>query len=370
MKRFFKKNKRTIKRFKKHINLQNMLIISTLFLATVRFAIVPIFLKSTKLNAENTVQTETTITTILKSVLAIYNINELWQHQKDTFLQVHIPTKFRFIDFHLTLDAALNREGYKILYANRNPHETRYEMSLGNNSDTLNVVFLKKDYLPNKTAFIAIIIDDFGYHLNGLANDFIRYPKPITLSIIPHLKYSADVAREGSMVEKEIMIHMPMEPLSAAYDDDALMLLTSQSSGEWRLRLKKAFSLLKSAKGLNNHQGSKATADEKMMRIVLDEIKSQGLFFIDSKTNVNSVALKLARKMKIPSAENNIFLDANDDTEFIEGQFDRLAEMSKSRGYAIGIGHVRKNTFKVLEEKLPELEARGFKIVSVSELVQ
>ena len=231
------------------------------------------------------------------------------------------------------------------------------------------VVFLRKDYLPNKAALLSIIIDDFGYHFDRQTRDFVRFPSPLTLSIIPHLKYSSDIALEASMVNKEILIHMPMEPLNAAYDDDGLVLLTSQSSGEWRIRLQKAFSLLKTAKGLNNHQGSKATINEDMMRVLMDEIKDQGLFFIDSKTNANSIALNMARQMKIPSAENNIFLDAKDDSEFINSQLDRLAEISKSRGYAIGIGHVRKKTLKVLEKKLPELEARGFQMVSVSDLV-
>ena len=197
--------------------------------------------------------------------------------------------------------------------------------------------------------------------------EFILFPKRITLSIIPGLKESTQVAREAQLAQKEVLIHMPMEPLEEKYSDEGFTILTGQDPGIVRLRIRRACSVLPMSVGINNHLGSKATADVDLMRVVMSEIKTTGRFFVDSRTSPESVALSVAKSMKLRAAANQVFLDVEDDEEFISGQLKKLAELATTKGKAIAIGHVRKKTLHVLKSELPALEARGIELVFVSE---
>jgi polysaccharide deacetylase 2 family uncharacterized protein YibQ len=155
-----------------------------------------------------------------------------------------------------------------------------------------------------------------------------------------------------------------------SYRHDDYILLTRHNPGTIRLRIQRAFSLMPQAVGCNNHQGSKATADTAVMRVVLSEIKSLGKHFIDSRTTSESVALEIARQLNCPAASNHIFLDVEDDETYIHGQLDRMVELAKSRGTVIAIGHMRKKTLDVIKRTVPELEARGLRFVHTSQLIK
>jgi polysaccharide deacetylase 2 family uncharacterized protein YibQ len=124
------------------------------------------------------------------------------------------------------------------------------------------------------------------------------------------------------------------------------------------------------AKGVNNHMGSLATSDIKTMEIVFKELKRRGLYFLDSYVVPESVCQELAAKIGLPFAKRDVFLDNSSDPQYIREQINRLKEKARLKGYAIGIGHDRKNTLLVLKDALPKLEKEGYKFVFVSELVE
>jgi hypothetical protein len=117
--------------------------------------------------------------------------------------------------------------------------------------------------------------------------------------------------------------------------------------------------------------GSKATADERVMKEVFNAVKGRGLYFIDSRTSDRSIALRVAKNSRIPSAENNIFLDSEPSRNNVEINFRRLISMAKQKGSAIGIGHAtRPATISVLKELMPVYANDGVKFVHASELVR
>ena len=205
---------------------------------------------------------------------------------------------------------------------------------------------------------------------NDLAKDFLRCRYPLTVSIIPGLQKSKTIAREASLLSKEVLVHMPMEPLHAAYRDNGYILLTDHNNSETRMRIRRAFSLLPNAVGMNNHQGSKATVNKQLMSVVLTELNHLDKFFVDSKTNNKSIGYKLARNMHIPTACNTLFIDARDDREFMQGQMQRIVNMAVKGENVIAIGHVRRDTYRVLLENMPKLEDKGIEFVYVSQLVK
>jgi polysaccharide deacetylase 2 family uncharacterized protein YibQ len=124
------------------------------------------------------------------------------------------------------------------------------------------------------------------------------------------------------------------------------------------------------AKGVNNHMGSKATSDQRTMEIVFKQLKKRGFFFLDSFVTLDSVCLSLAHKMNLAILKRDVFLDNKAERSYIVKQINKLKDISKARGYAIGIGHDRKLTLEVLSEVMPELQNEGYKFVYLSELAQ
>jgi len=122
-------------------------------------------------------------------------------------------------------------------------------------------------------------------------------------------------------------------------------------------------------KGVNNHMGSKITSDEALMRLILEPIREKGLFFLDSRTSSRSVAYAVARRMNIPAAFRQVFLDADDDNRLIKDRLLELFRLAQKSGGAIGICHPFRETLSILKENFHLLESYGLEAVVVSRLM-
>jgi len=215
---------------------------------------------------------------------------------------------------------------------------------------------------------IAIVIDDWGYNLNNMpiANQ-IRLP--FTASILPNLPYSEEVAARLHKKQVEIILHLPMEP-HEEYGLEKNTLTTSLPDEQVRTILRSDLANIQFAQGVSNHMGSKATEDERLMSVVLKELKKRGLYFLDSLVSAHTVCAELAPTIGVRFAKRDIFLDNTQDPTYIWSQIHKLKKKAKMYGHAIGIGHDRKNTLKVLKEAMPQLEKEGYRFVYLSEVVE
>jgi hypothetical protein len=105
------------------------------------------------------------------------------------------------------------------------------------------------------------------------------------------------------------------------------------------------------------------------MILVMQELKSRGLFFLDSRTSKMTKAYRAAQQLKVPSAERNVFLDNIQTPQAIRSQMKRLIQLARLKGSAIGIAHPHKVTLEVLKKDIPKLNSRGVELVPVSQLV-
>jgi polysaccharide deacetylase 2 family uncharacterized protein YibQ len=217
---------------------------------------------------------------------------------------------------------------------------------------------------------IAIIIDDWGYSTSNL--DILSQIKlPLTVAILPFSNYSREVAEFAHKHNYEVIIHMPMEPddkekvdlepntLMISMDEDTIIRIIGES-------LKK----VPYAKGVNNHMGSLATQNPVFITTVFNELKNNNLYFLDSYVVSNTVCYDVSRSVGIKFARRSVFLDNDSSLSYIRGQLMKLAQESEETGQAIGIGHDRRNTLKVLKEVLPQLAQQGYKFVFVSEITK
>jgi hypothetical protein len=125
---------------------------------------------------------------------------------------------------------------------------------------------------------------------------------------------------------------------------------------------------IQGVQGVNNHMGSLFTEDESKMLIILKALKRRNLFFVDSRTTSGTVGFKLAKKIGLPTAGRSVFLDNDLSQKAIKIQIERLCNMARHTGFAIGIGHPHKETLEVLEEYCSKIKAE-FCVVPVSELL-
>jgi len=228
-------------------------------------------------------------------------------------------------------------------------------------------VTLPTPALPGKV--IAVIIDDFGHNTRA-AKPFIEMPLPVALSFLPGLPHSRELAQEALEKGKTLLLHLPMEPLGYPQTDPGPgAVLTSQERGEILRILEEDLASLPKVVGVNNHMGSKATADKRVMEAVLSLVKEKGLFFIDSRTTAETVAFHLAREMGIPSAQRSIFLDNVSDPEAIDARIEELLDLAEEKGWAIGIGHPYPPTAEAMSRLAQKARERGVNWITLENLI-
>lgn len=154
---------------------------------------------------------------------------------------------------------------------------------------------------------VAIVIDDCGYDMAPVRK-LLNTGLPFSYAILPYKQYSSDVLEMVKAKGRVPMLHLPMEPIDrSAMSEGAATIRTDLSATEKLSLTRRALNSLPGVMGVNNHQGSKATADKDTMRVVLQELRRQNLFFVDSRTNSASVARNMAQQLGVSTARNDIF---------------------------------------------------------------
>lgn len=190
---------------------------------------------------------------------------------------------------------------------------------------------------------LALVIDDFGYLTEREMAPFLALDIPFSAAVLPFQEFSRRSAELGHAAGKEIMLHLPMEG-GDGRDPGPDALLVGLDEASIRSRTRKALDDLSFVAGVNNHMGSRVTADSARMRWILEEIRARRLFFVDSRTTDASVAQRLASSMGIPTTSRQVFLD--NDTSFagIEREWARALRFAEKDGRVLVIGHVYPGT--------------------------
>lgn len=222
---------------------------------------------------------------------------------------------------------------------------------------------------PGQKAQIVIVIDDMGLNIRN-SHRAVALPAPVTLAYLPYADNLATQTKQASASGHELIVHMPMEPDNVKSNNPGPnALLTSLPVEENVARLKKNLDKFDGYIGLNNHMGSRMTANPAMMRPLLQAVKERGLWFLDSRTIGNSVAGKIAGQLGIPYAERDVFLDNVASVAAVMTQLRQTEQVARKKGYAIAIGHPHDATLAALQAWLPEARERGFQIVPLSAII-
>ncbi len=221
-----------------------------------------------------------------------------------------------------------------------------------------------------EVARVAIVIDDFGQDLE-VARKFLELPLALTFSVLPHQKYSQEVAELAHSRGHEVILHLPMQPQGYPLKNPGKgALLTTMSTDAVRKSLQSALDVSPHFKGINNHMGSRFTEDSEAMGVFLNEVRQRGLYFLDSSTSPKSVGHSMAQELRVLTGRRDVFLDHTPTEEFVRSQIDELIRKAKVEGSAIAIGHPYEVTLRVLSQKGKRFEEEGVAVVPSGELVQ
>lgn len=236
------------------------------------------------------------------------------------------------------------------------------------------IKFLKKIYpylakLKGKGAKIAIVLDDFGYNMNNIESLF-EIDLPLTISVLPNLPYSEEIARQAPKRNIELILHLPLEPHSGELNLEKGTIKVDMSPEEVNNLLVKTIESVPGLKGVSNHMGSKATEDYNFMVGLFKELKKKDLYFLDNLVTNKSVCKDVAKNVGLRTVARSVFLDNESNESYIEKQIFNTANLAAKTGWAIGVGHNRYATIKVLAKVIPQLEKAGFEFVYVSELAK
>ncbi len=234
----------------------------------------------------------------------------------------------------------------------------------------------KKEKSPNRSTQqtltgprLAIILDDLGNDPDA-AEAIFAFRQPLTISVLPFHLHSTEIAEEAKRRGYEVMLHLPMQAVGNELPEPQ-QLHAGMSPQELAKTLNAMLASVPAANGVNNHEGSQATTDAKLMAELMPLLKQHGLFFIDSRTTPATVAYEAAGRAGVRSGFRNVpFLDDVRDATAIRKQLELAIRGAKEKGQAIAIGHPHAETLQALREMLPEAAAQGVRLVFVSELVK
>jgi polysaccharide deacetylase 2 family uncharacterized protein YibQ len=231
------------------------------------------------------------------------------------------------------------------------------------------LLLLASSSVATGTPRIAIIIDDLGYRLDA-GRRAIELPGPISFAVLPGTPRAQALATHAFESGKEVLLHLPLQAKSDKKAFEPLGINLDMSRREFGDTFDEALMSVPHAIGVNSHRGSLLTRHPGHMQWLMEEIHArENLFFVDSFTTLESVALRMASEVGVHARKRDVFLDPDRRPETVAREFERMKMLADKRGSVIAIGHPHGATLDFLERELPRLAAEGYELVTISELV-
>lgn len=212
---------------------------------------------------------------------------------------------------------------------------------------------------------IIVVIDDMGVAQDRSIRA-AQLPGPLTLAYLPYAENLSGQTLAARANGHELMVHMPMQPLRNTADPGPNALKIDLADGELLSRIKSNLSEFDGYVGINNHMGSAFTQDQHGLEILMKELRSRDMLYLDSRTSPTSIAEQTARKFNVATTGRDVFLDHVISEEFIQAALRRTEDHALKHGTAIAIGHPHELTISALREWLPTLNRKGFDLVPIT----
>ncbi len=267
---------------------------------------------------------------------------------------------------HLTQDP-LTQTGDLLQFKLRHSGVPALEIEIVTRATPASIVVAKNSNGKVPDARLAIIIDDLGSD-RAAAEAVFALGYPLTVSVLPNHEHSVDIAKEAHRRGFQVMLHLPMQSV-ANETREAQELRPGMPAPEVAALLDQFLQYVPDAAGVNNHQGSQATADTALMDELMPVLRDRHLFYVDSRTTAATVAYDTAQDFGVRSAFRNVpFLDDVAEVAAVRKQLELALRGAREKGEAVAIGHPHPATLQALREVLPQAQGQGVRLVLTSEL--
>ncbi len=216
-------------------------------------------------------------------------------------------------------------------------------------------------------AELALVIDDLGYN-KARGMRAIELPGAITVAVLPFAPHTRGLVEHAARHRKDVIVHQPMEPHpTARVRNEHGTLMLGMADIEFAATLTAALDAVPTRVGVSNHTGSLLTQHRLPMQRLMREIDERGLFFLDSRTTAETVALDVALEQGIPALKRDVFLDHEPTAAAIHAAFEKSLHIARNKGHAVVIGHPYDITLDYLARRLTALPA-DVRLVRAAEL--
>ncbi|MFZ5633114.1 MAG: divergent polysaccharide deacetylase family protein [Bacillota bacterium] len=223
-----------------------------------------------------------------------------------------------------------------------------------------------------KKAQVAVVIDDFGQYSSEGVKEILSLDIPLTCAVMPNLENTRSHAAAAAQKGYEVIVHLPLQPVRGKSSWLGPGAITTRlSEEEVKSLVRNDFDSVPYAVGFNNHMGSAVTANDQIMRAILQVALEKEFFVLDSRTTDKTRIPALSEELGITCVERTVFLDEVKNLNNVKKQLFKLGQEALKRGKAVGIGHVGEGggvTARALKEMVPEMEKMGIEFVYLSEM--
>jgi len=293
-----------------------------------------------------------------------------------TIVRAETPSDASLVQINAAISKSVRAMGARVRACREGKDGTIITMELGTRRLVTHRCIIRKGSERERQAqnderpatVVAICVDDFGFFDNFLVKEFLELDIPFTISVIPGLKHSERICREAAEAGKDVLCHLPMEAEKEGWDSGEIPLIrVSMKPKEIERAVAKALETTPGAVGINNHMGSKATANRTVMETLLRFCKERGLYFFDSMTTPHSVAREIAKEVGASEAANELFMDGGEgDTR---ENMRKLLSIAARKGSAIGIIHVKSKSLDDLRWMIDEARKEGVDFITISRMI-
>jgi len=231
----------------------------------------------------------------------------------------------------------------------------------------------KPDGPPRKNSVtdppcVAIVVDDVG---NGDAHlqEWMSIEAPLTFSVLPFYELGPMEAEQLYQAGFQVMLHVPtVNAKPNSYSGKGQLELGMDRSTVFSV-LDADLAQVPHAEGVNNHQGGAGCDDYALMRFMCEWASERGLYVVDSNSSARSQVTAAMESLGMRRRRNQVFIDHDNDPEYIRGAMRKLAELARRNGTAIGICHwQRPNTARIVSEMVRTLRAEGINFAFVRDV--
>jgi polysaccharide deacetylase 2 family uncharacterized protein YibQ len=214
---------------------------------------------------------------------------------------------------------------------------------------------------------VAIVFEHAGASVAQLAPIYAMH-EPFGLGIFPHERYSARIVRDAATHGLIPLLHLPLEARHPADVGPVTGVVEVRMTDAQIVRVvDDDLASTPGVVGVSSHAGSLATADRRVMAVVLRTIKAHGLWFQENRTAADSVASDVARGLGVRTVLVTTYLD--DPPVDIERKVRALIETARRQGAVVAGAHITTGAPEVVARLLPEFRRAGIVFVPVNEFL-